>query len=372
MQNNTINGATSYEELVTTYDKANFFEEIAIQINYIKNITGDICDKERPYRIISIEDKTFNNEDRHDELKEFIDHCNEQLTGSCARSRWQIFYLYKELFQFFINDKDNYNYFRGQSNNEDLLPGILRESVQSSYRSNFESLYQKIAKEFPDKISYVELKDDNSIEDRECQLSLLQHYGIKTSLLDITSNPYIAMLFMLSEKFDKYKEPTFFLFRVDENNCDREHLFTEVRRNKVNERIEAQKGAFLNFAKLCLNNKLEKIPLVKISLHFSSEAFKEQIAIENKQVGEITSTPTNEEGLSDYKEMLRKESESIEKSKIDCLNFIRDELIQKLREYFYFEEDLFPDFENRIRYLSNKYQGSTVDKVISQNLKLQK
>lgn len=59
-----------------------------------------------------------------------------------------------------------------------------------------------------------------------------------------------------------------------------------------------------------------------------------------------------------------------EKSKIDCLNFIRDELIQKLREYFYFEEDLFPDFENRIRYLSNKYQGSTVDKVISQNLKL--
>lgn len=372
MQNNTINGATSYEELVTTYDKANFFEEIAIQINYIKNITGDICDKERPYRIISIEDKTFNNEDRHDELKEFIDHCNEQLTGSCARSRWQIFYLYKELFQFFINDKDNYNYFRGQSNNEDLLPGILRESVQSSYRSNFESLYQKIAKEFPDKISYVELKDDNSIEDRECQLSLLQHYGIKTSLLDITSNPYIAMLFMLSEKFDKYKEPTFFLFRVDENNCDREHLFTEVRRNKVNERIEAQRRAFLNFDKLCLNNKLEKIPLVKISLHFSSEAFKEQIAIENKQVGEITSTPTNEEGLSDYKEMLRKESESIEKSKIDCLNFIRDELIQKLREYFYFEEDLFPDFENRIRYLSNKYQGSTVDKVISQNLKLQK
>lgn len=143
MQNNTIKDTTSYEELVTTYNKANFFDESAIQINYIKNILGDTYDKERPYRIISIEDKTFNNEDRPKKLKEFIDRCNKQLTGSCARASWQIFYLYKELFQFFINDKDNYNYFRGQSNNEDLLPGILRESVQSSYRSNFESLYQK-------------------------------------------------------------------------------------------------------------------------------------------------------------------------------------------------------------------------------------
>lgn len=48
---------------------------------------------------------------------------------------------------------------------------------------------------------------------------------------------------------------------------------------------------------------------------------------------------------------------------------MHDELIRKLREYYYFEENLFSDFEKRIDYLSNKYQSGSTKKVISDEMK---
>ncbi|HDR1025009.1 TPA: FRG domain-containing protein, partial [Pasteurella multocida] len=64
-----------------------------------------------------------------------------------------------------------------------------------------------------------------------------------------------------------------------------------------------------------------------------------------------------------YLALLEREKNNITESKKQCLKAIKDELSQKLREYCYFEEDLFPDFETRIKYLSRKYDSSTHKKI---------
>lgn len=368
----------SYNELLNKCTKSEIFDEAIIRIIYTKNIF-DNGNGSRLYKIIRLECDYSEDEDRNKNLKKFIKNCNDSIQNNKYPNDWQIFYLYKELFQLLINDQVKYNYFRGQSGSDDPLPGILRNSVPNSYRANFENLYRKISKEFPDKIEYVELKDNSRIEDRENQLSLLQHYGLKTSLLDITSNPYIALLFMLSRKFDEYKEPSLFLFRINENYDDEDYLFTEVRKDKINERIIAQKGAFLNFDKLCFNREIQKIPSVKIILKFSSEELLKEIDLDSSKLKEMESeidisTGKEEDVLiiekkSDYLKILETEKRQVEASKIDCLNFINEELIKKLREYYYFEEDLFPDFEKRIQYFSKKYQTETTKKVISDEIK---
>lgn len=378
MKNNQEVDKLSYNDLLDNYKQGNFFDEAVIIIKYTKNILSN-DNGERLYKIIGLELNISDSDERKDRLIRFIDICNEAINKNKYPKDWQIFYLYKELFQFFINDKIKYNYFRGQSSKHDPLPGILRSTIQNSYRLNFENLYRKISKEFPDKIKYVELKNDESIEERENQLSLLQHYGLKTSLLDITSNPYIALLFMLSRRFDKYKEPTLFMFKIDENYVGGDYLFTEVRKDKINERIIAQKGAFLNFDKLCFEKKLKKIPIVKIILQFSSEEFLNEIQSERSKLEEIVSEVSSSleeerdaqiiEERSEYLKILEMEENEIEESKLICLNFMHDELIKKLREYYYFEEDLFPDFEKRIEYLSNRYQSESTKKVVSYEMK---
>ena len=368
----------SYNELLNICERDNLFDEAVIKINYTKNIISNGSEG-RLYKIIGLEVKYSKDENRNKKLKKLIEVCNESIKNNKYPNDWQIFYLYKELFQFFISDDIKYNYFRGQSSKHDPLPGILRSTIQNSYRLNFENLYKKIAKEFPDKIEYVELKNDKSIEERESQLSLLQHYGLKTSLLDITSNPYIALLFMLSEGFDEYKEPSLFMFKIDENYDGNDYLFTDVRKDIINERIIAQKGAFLNFDKLFFNKKIKKIPLIKIVLQFSSKELLNEIKSERKKLdemeSEINSSSKKEvdtqiiEDKSEYLKILLEEERNIEDSKLECLNFIYEELSRKLREYYYFEEDLFPDFEKRIQYLSNKYQSESMKKVVYDEIK---
>ena len=378
MKNNQEVDKLSYNDLLDNYKQGNFFDEAVINIKYTKNILSN-DNGERLYKIVGLELDISDSDERKEKLSRFIDICNEAINKNKYPTDWQIFYLYKELFQFFINDKIKYNYFRGQSSKHDPLPGILRSTIQNSYRLNFENLYRKISKEFPDKIEYIELKNDESIEERENQLSLLQHYGLKTSLLDITSNPYIALLFMLSGRFDEYKEPSLFMFKIDENYGGSDYLFTEVRKDKINERIIAQKGAFLNFDKLCFKKKLKKIPLVKIVLQFSTEKLLDEIQSERNKLEEMASEIYSSSGekrdaqiieeKSEYLKILEEEKNKIEESKLLCLNFMHDELIRKLSEYYYFEEDLFPDFEKRIDYLSNKYQSESTKKVVSYEMK---
>ncbi|MDY6044736.1 MAG: hypothetical protein SPI65_04045 [Peptoniphilus sp.] len=123
---------------------------------------------------------------------------------------------------------------------------------------------------------------------------------------------------------------------------------------------------------------MQQIPLVKILLHFSDEDMLKYIESERNKLEnleseiDISSEEVNVqiiEDKSDYLEYLNGAENNLADSKIECLNFMRDELTRKLREYYYFEEDLFPDFEKRIQYLSNKYQSESTKKVVSDKMK---
>lgn len=366
---NNIDGF--YNKIYTTYKSEDYFDEIEININYYKNITGE---SERKYKVLSLSLDKKNSTRDLNKIENFISSFNEKLLKTPYVRGWQLFYLYKELLQFFAHsnneDKNIYNYFRGQSHSYSLAPNILRKDVEQTYRNEFENLYLKISHEFPEKITYFNLQSCD-IEDREYQLSLLQHYGLKTSLLDITSNPYIAMLFMLSSSFDEYKEPTLFLFKINETLHRDKHLFTEVRKSKLNERIVAQKGAFLNFDKIFMNKHfdVEKIYSVKVRLNFLDDDYRTYLDSEIEKIEKIQQIQSkNNDELKnndkpDYLDILEKEKKNIEDSKKECLKAIKNELSQKLREYCYFEEDLFPDFETRIRYLSSKYDSNTHKKI---------
>lgn len=279
------------------------------------------------------------------------------------------------MLQTLTGDELKFNYFRGQSDKNDLLPGALRYSKNSDYIRDFEGLYLRLSYEFPDIINYVSMSESN-IAERESNLSVLQHYGLKTALLDITKNPYIAMLFMLRENIDEYRSPTLYLFKINDQEFDSPTLFSEVRKSHTNERIIAQKGAFLNFEKVQKNNLLKAIPYVKIILEFDEYKYQEALIFENSaniiskynliQKNELGSVKDldNIKKSKDYYEKninkIRELFESVEKTKEDCLEYINNELTQKLKEYYYLKEDMFPDFENKIRYLSSKYVNDDI------------
>ncbi|UQK59074.1 FRG domain-containing protein [Fenollaria massiliensis] len=365
----TDNNKKSYAEIIDCYNEDKCFIKNTIVIKYIPNISEALSGN-RNYNITSVNLVESNDEKNKAKIEELVTRCNNLITREKKISHWQVFYLYKELLQTLTGDGLNFNYFRGQSDKNDLLPGALRYSKNSDYIRDFEGLYLRLSYEFPDIINYVSMSESN-IAERESNLSVLQHYGLKTALLDITKNPYIAMLFMLRENIDEYRSPTLYLFKINDQEFDSPTLFSEVRKSHTNERIIAQKGAFLNFEKVQKNKLLKAIPYVKIILEFDEYKYQEALyfekganlmrkydLIESNEIGSDEDVNNIKESKDYYEKNINKIIElfnSVETTKKDCLEYINNELTQKLKEYYYLKEDMFPDFENRIRYLSNKY-----------------
>ena len=165
---------------------------------------------------------------------------------------------------------------------------------------------------------------------------------------------------MLTKNSNDNEYPTLYLFRIDDYNVnnDSRTLFTEVKKSQINERIIAQKGAFLNFEKALLSDeKLTKIPYVKIVLNYDVEEYNRLIDIEIEKINKVSDIGQN--FLNNiYQNMLEDEKVDCAHSREKSKNYIINEMDKKLKEIFYNKEDMFPDFENRIRYLSNMYKKS--------------
>lgn len=356
-----------YAKNLLNYEESSFFESNTIEVGYIGNTLRRNNEK-RKYLLTHVSLLESNSEFLLNDLNNIVRSCDYAIRNESQPNGWQLFYLYKELLQRFTSNEVGFNYFRGQSVNKPLLPGIMRGEVDKSYINNFERIYRKLAYEFPEKINYTEFNGDDCITDRECDLSLLQHYGLKTALLDITRNPYIAMLFMIKENIRDYIEPTLYLFNINERLEKDETLFTEVRKNQTNERILAQKGAFLNYEKTILKNKnYKKIPYIKIVLRFDDNVYKKLLKEEIEAYNKLK-IYIKDKGHRDLENFLDNDLSELNKQldligvyKINALKNILEDLENKLKEYCYTKEDMFPDFENRIRYLSNKFNNSGED-----------
>lgn len=166
----------------------------------------------------------------------------------------------------------NTNYYRGQSRNWKMKAGIIRDDVKDEFLERFDSIYEDIAYQFPYIINYDKFNNDNTSEEfkkREIDMAYLQHYGMRTSLVDITENPYIALLFLTTSNIFKFA--TLDMFHIDIEKHSRENIFSKVKMLEKNKRIIAQKGAFFNFDKIVTieNDEIFKIPLVRIKLNYN-------------------------------------------------------------------------------------------------------
>ncbi|HAP3879797.1 TPA: FRG domain-containing protein, partial [Enterococcus faecalis] len=318
------------------------------------------------------------------EISDFIEQINQRIKDNLSyddeKKHWKMFYLIKEILQNFVGteESNSFNYFRGQASDWPLRPGIFRNDTTHTFIENFENIYKRVAYEYPTEIEYVEYSL-NDINKRAKQLSLLQHYGMRTSLIDVTQNPYIAMLFMVSDGCkNDFNRGTIDLYRIKESIHSSNNIFMPVEKSDHNKRLTAQRGAFFNYDVLYDLRQTEIEPIDRIILRVSYDSneikkeIENQINKSNEEFREIQddlssnlnsslktvvtetllSVSSSMKELINQLELLKINVNSLEK---DILSTIREEIKEKLGEYFYFENSLFPDLDKYISYIQASY-----------------
>lgn len=345
------------------------------------------------------------------------------------KSGWTIFYTLKELISIFdgrrtktenivLNNSNSdfivsrfkYNYFRGYSNNKhDAIPAVFRnrtyhgEKNSDQFYSKFEGLYQKIAREYPEELEY-----DSNIESskRNDAFSRLQHYGFGTCLLDMSRNPYTALLFMIDG--EDFHTPKFELFEIEEEKHRDNNIVYLPEKVQKNKRLIAQNGAFLHYEKLykflekCRKNivkkgyepdiikygkkerkelekELEKVierinritVVIEVSKNSDSEFFKDNIEGIIKVANNLeydTERDANEneyiDNLERYFENLKNKINLVDKTLqgTDQYTLLKNYLKAKLDEYGHTKRSLFPDFQNYVSYENGRYKRPEEEK----------
>ena len=85
--------------------------------------------------------------------------------------------------------------FRGYSREEQLLPGIIRVKDLTAFEFELLKKFEKHGSNYFHASSAIEF------------ISIAQHYGLPTRLLDFTFNPYIALAFSLHKAKSTYNGP---------------------------------------------------------------------------------------------------------------------------------------------------------------------
>lgn len=348
MQNNIKNISENKELFKAHIDS--IFEDIEITINIEETVTDQNTKiSNKNYNVVDLKvvpirkssDTTIN------EILDIVNEVNEGVLEtnrsrerfySGKRSGWSAFYVIKELidrFEELYISKPEQLYFRGQIRNWQIEPSIYRDGengFSSSFRSNFEEIYEDISKKYPEKISYFEPGNIN----RPKALAELQHYGLATPLVDITKNPFVALLFMIdgfdSTKLDdreNFNSPELDVFFIDKK---KHTIFQDVPKDSKNPRIDAQRGAFLNFEKLQFFTGEGRIIRLRILFKINEEI--QDTTAKNLQLA-ISKTSniqnTFEALISDIK--------------------------SKLASYRYLVSDLYPDFDKYLAFQSAKYRN---------------
>ena len=342
------------------------------------------------------------------------------------KSGWTIFYTLKELISIFdgrrtktenivLNNSSSdlvvsrfkYNYFRGYSNNKhDAIPAVFRnrtyhgEKNSDQFYSKFEGLYQKIAREYPEELEY-----DSNIgsSKRNDAFSRLQHYGFGTCLLDMSRNPYTALLFMIDG--EDFHTPKFELFEIEEEKHRDNNIVYLPEKFQKNKRLIAQNGAFLHYEKLynllgekCredivekeyepntikyvkkelkeLEKKVERINRITVVIEVSKksdrEAHKDNIKgiiedadnlkyNEELDVNENTYIGNLERCFESLKNKVNLVDKTLQGT--DQYTLLKNYLKAKLDEYGHTKRSLFPDFQNYVSYENGRYKRPEEEK----------
>ena len=380
----------------------NIYKEIKISLEHMQDrlfneILIDLCiapnyflgsSEETPEYVIfnlTADCSNSSNQILNKEVETFTEQLNKRIKlDQDNKKYWKIFYLIKEIFQEFVSNGDDrkFNYFRGQACDWKLIPGIFREDTSENFIENFETIYKNVAYEYPSEIEYVEY-EKNNIAKRSKQLSILQHYGLRTSLVDVTKNPYIAMLFMVSDSCkNDFNQGTIDLFRINEEvHCDK-NIFMPVAKSDHNKRLTAQKGAFFNYDILfdLKNTDVKPIDRIILKINYSCDLIEkkinEQISKSNNELSNIKTNNSNSEFNETLKlidelineqliDKYQKLLDNVENLKSDIYKNIREEIKIKLEEYYYFENALFPDLDRYIGYLQSNYIDNDVKKKLN-------
>jgi hypothetical protein len=138
------------------------------------------------------------------------------------------------------------NLFRGQSTNKPLLPSICRT------KSTFDTteIEKKMLEDFKRRSPLLITKNFES--DWEW-LVYAQHFGLKTRLLDWTSNPLVALWFACQNQYEIKNSSYLYILSCDEdlqvdlskNQSPFDSSYTKILKPTLNnERIVAQSGWF--------------------------------------------------------------------------------------------------------------------------------
>lgn len=366
-----------YKKIKEFLDEQNsVFEtlEIIIGLEGTKNNSDNAS---KMYKISGITTRNVSSSNRlevFENVSKFIEKLNSEIKNSKNTgfkeedTGWSIFFLIKECIQIFSKKEFGFNYYRGQRDGTwNTVPSVFRDYTDdagNSYFEKFESIYKEIHNKYPDRISYIEFpvvnisnRFDKIMQDRGQQLALLQHYELYTALLDITSNPYIALLFMTNGKLNKPQ--------LEFYDVSRTPLFMEPENTSLNNRIKVQKGAFLNYELLMSmiqpnlsvldelknGNRSFKIPRIVLRIEYLKDSTVSEINNEVRKAEDFKDKFNDNDELKKLVEDTSIPSFDIEQNKKDVYNDVLKHLRQKLNEFQYFENDLFPDFED---FLKNK------------------
>ena len=136
--------------------------------------------------------------------------------------------------------------FRGQSNNYPLLPSIARKNPKIDTTELEKRMLNELIRQSNTKINGQQF-------DEWDWLIYAQHFGMKTRLLDWTTNPLIALWFACSNFYDSNKDSYVYIFlEAQEFLLDKTKEKSPFTRNKTkilkptlnNKRVIAQAGWF--------------------------------------------------------------------------------------------------------------------------------
>lgn len=153
---------------------------------------------------------------------------------------------YLDLIDKLTAEKHQIILFRGQSDNSPLLPSIARKNPEINTTKIEEEMLEELRRR-------TQLTIKTHLSDSWELLIYAQHFGMKTRLLDWSSNPLTALWFACSNEFKSTKDSYVYIFTADNSYLidtkSKESPFstskTRILRPALNnERIIAQSGWF--------------------------------------------------------------------------------------------------------------------------------